>query len=233
MAASESIGRALAQAIAAGLDAVVATAVRVDGRPPSRPGAKVLVVEGRLTAGTLGCSEFDSAAVEAARAVSAGGGPVMRTFRHDLGSIDVFLEPVELPPRLVIGGESPVGEALAELAETAGFEVDPEAVEDRGGEVYAVHVDHDDPGVAAFLEPLLRRRPAPRFIGVVGSRRHTGHHLDALARRGFTPDQLARINSPVGLDLGAQTPAEIAVSILAGLIAVRRGAEVRWLDPPR
>jgi xanthine dehydrogenase accessory factor len=68
----------------------------------------------------------------------------------------------------------------------------------------------------------------PRFIGLVGSRRHTGHHLEALRAKGVAEDVIARIQSPVGLDLGARAPEEIALSILAGLVAVRRGGSAGW-----
>src|ERR1700687_4514320 len=77
------------------------------------------------------------------------------------------------------------------------------------------------------LEVLLPRNP--RFIGLVGSRRHTGHHLEALRAKGVDDAVIARIQSPVGLDIGALTPAEIALSILAGLIAKRRDRQGGWL----
>jgi len=76
------------------------------------------------------------------------------------------------------------------------------------------------------LETLL---PAePRFIGLVGSRRHTGHHLEALRAKGVPEEVIARIQSPVGLDLGAVTPSEIALSILAGIVVVRRRGSGGW-----
>jgi xanthine/CO dehydrogenase XdhC/CoxF family maturation factor len=78
------------------------------------------------------------------------------------------------------------------------------------------------------LEVLLPR--SPRFIGLVGSRRHTGHHLDALRAKGVDESVIARIQSPVGLDIGALTPNEIALSILAGLIAKRRDRQAGWLQ---
>ena len=68
----------------------------------------------------------------------------------------------------------------------------------------------------------------PRFIGLVGSHRHTGHHLEALRAKGVPEDVISRIQSPVGLDLGATTASEIALSILAGLVAVRRGGRGGW-----
>jgi xanthine/CO dehydrogenase XdhC/CoxF family maturation factor len=67
----------------------------------------------------------------------------------------------------------------------------------------------------------------PRFLGLVGSRRHTGHHLEALRAKGVADDVVARIQSPVGLEIGAQTPGEIALSILAGLTAIRRAGRIR------
>ena len=62
----------------------------------------------------------------------------------------------------------------------------------------------------------------------MGSRRHTGHHLEELRRRGLPEEAVAAIQSPVGLDLGARGAPEIAVSILAGLLAVRNGAPGGW-----
>jgi xanthine dehydrogenase accessory factor len=95
------------------------------------------------------------------------------------------------------------------------------------GDIYAVHTDHDAQDLVEALETLLPRNP--RFIGLVGSRRHTGHHLDALLAKGVAPEDIARIQSPVGLDLGSLvTPQEIALSILAGLVAVRRGGQGGW-----
>ncbi|HEY8815123.1 MAG TPA: XdhC family protein, partial [Candidatus Dormibacteraeota bacterium] len=92
--------------------------------------------------------------------------------------------------------------------------------------VYAVHTDHDAPDLVQALEALLPKDP--RFIGLVGSRRHTGHHLESLRAKGVSEDVIARIQSPVGLDLGASTPGEIALSILAGVVAVRKGGRGGW-----
>ena len=92
-----------------------------------------------------------------------------------------------------------------------------------------VRADHfllDAPDLVDALEAVLPRNP--RFIGLVGSRRHTGHHLEALRAKGVGEDVIARIQSPVGLDIGARTAEEIALSILAGLVAVRRGGGAGW-----
>jgi xanthine dehydrogenase accessory factor len=92
----------------------------------------------------------------------------------------------------------------------------------------AVHTDHDAPGIAAQLAALLRGDT--RFVGVMGSARHTAPHLDALRQLGCSEEEIAGLRTPVGLDLGARTPAEIALSVLAGLLAARTGRTGGWLD---
>ena len=72
---------------------MLATAVRTDGAPPCRPGQKLLLGPGGPLAGTLGCSEFDASAVDETKELLAGGEPALRTFTHDLGSVEVYLEP--------------------------------------------------------------------------------------------------------------------------------------------
>jgi xanthine dehydrogenase accessory factor len=159
------------------------------------------------------------------------------------------VEPHAPAPTLVVFGATPVAKALLRWAPEVGFR--PVLVETRpqrliggdlppavtdlerldevlGPDVYAVHTDHDAPDLVRSLEVLLPRNP--RFIGLVGSRRHTGHHLEALRAKGVDEGVIARIQSPVGLDIGALTPNEIALSILAGLIAKRRDRPGGWLQ---
>jgi xanthine dehydrogenase accessory factor len=244
-----SLEEELAARLARGEEVVLATVIRLDGEPPSRSGAKLLLSRDATLAGTLGCSEFDAAAMEDASRIADSGAPQLRTYRHDLGSIEVYLEPHAPAPTLVIFGATPVAGNLLRLAPELGFR--PVLVETRphrlaggdwpgaltelhqldgelGADIYAVHTDHDAPDLVQSLEALLTRNP--RFIGLVGSRRHTGHHLDALRAKGVPDEVIARIQSPVGLDLGAATPAEIALSILAGLVATRRGRNGGWLQ---
>jgi len=242
-----SLEEELAARLARGEEVVVATVIRLDGEPPSRTGAKLLLSRRAALAGTLGCSEFDAAALEDAGGIAEAGAPQLRTYRHDLGSIEVYLEPHAPAPTLVVFAATPVAAALLRWAPDVGFK--PVFVETRserltgadwptavteldrlgnalGSEVFAVHTDHDAPDLVQALEALLPKNP--RFIGLVGSRRHTGHHLEALRAKGVGEDVIARIQSPVGLDLGAVTPAEIALSILAGMVAVRRHGGGGW-----
>ncbi len=242
-----SVEEELASRIARGEEVLLVTVIRLDGEPPSQPGAKLLLSRTATLAGTLGCSEFDSAALADAPGVAEAGAPTLRTYRHELGSIEAYIEPHAAAPTLVIFGATPVARSLLRLASEVGFravlvETRPERLagaewptaigsltelrEALGSEVYAVHTDHDAPDLVQALEALLPRNP--RFIGLVGSRRHTGHHLEALRAKGVADEVIARIQSPVGLDLGASTPGEIALSILAGVVAVRKGGRGGW-----
>jgi molybdenum cofactor synthesis domain-containing protein len=234
---------------AGGEPVVLATAVGVHGDPPCRVGQKVLLGPESSLAGTLGCAEFDAAALADVAAALAGGEPATHTYHHDLGSVDVFVEPFAAPATLLLFSATPVALSLARMAREVGFE--PVLVEPRPERVRPEHraaarvatsaadariddrtavvfTDHDAPGVAEQVARLLDS-PA-RFVGVMGSRRHVGPHVERLRQQGFDDERLARVRSPVGLDLGARTAEEIALSILAGLVADRRGASGGWLD---
>jgi xanthine/CO dehydrogenase XdhC/CoxF family maturation factor len=239
-----------ARRVEEGEEVVLATAVRTDGAPPCRPGQKLLLGPDGPLAGTLGCSEFDASAVDETKELLTAGEPALRTFTHELGSVEVYLEPLRPRPRLVVLGATPVAEHLlrggAELGyatvlvesraeritpahrAAAGRVVASVAQVALGSTVDAVHTDHDAPDIVAELAPLLQA--GVHFVGVMGSARHTAPHLEALRGAGCSDDELARLRTPVGLDLGARTPAEIALSILAGLLAARTGRTGGWLD---
>jgi xanthine dehydrogenase accessory factor len=226
----------LAQRVGRGEEVVLATVIKLDGAPPSQTGAKLLMSRSMALAGTLGCSEFDSAALEDADPIATSGAPQLRTYRHDLGSIDVYLEPYAASPALVVFANTPVGRALARWAPEVGFRavlVDSarDLPEHLADELYVVHTNHDAPDLVEALQAVLPR--SPRFVGLVGSRRHTGHHLDALRAKGVPEEVITRIQSPVGLDIGARSAEEIALSILAGLVAVRRGGTGGWKEAVR
>ncbi|HET6311855.1 MAG TPA: XdhC/CoxI family protein [Candidatus Nitrosotalea sp.] len=241
-----SLEEDLARRVARGEEVVLATVIKLDGKPPSHPGAKILLSRTATLAGTLGCSEFDSAALADAGRIADAGAPELRTYSHDLGSIEVYLEPYPAAPTLVVFAATPVAASLLRWAPDLGFRILlVETRQDRlknarwppaitsladlpgalGPDVYVVHTDHDAEDLVQALEAVLPKEP--RFIGLVGSRRHTGHHLEALRAKGVAEEVIARIQSPVGLDIGAQTPGEIALSILAGITAIRREARIK------
>jgi molybdenum cofactor synthesis domain-containing protein len=250
---AHELSEELAKRRGRGEDVVVATAIRVHGSPPCMPGQKILVgPEGPLS-GTLGCAEFDSGAVADAPAVLAEGRPSVRTYQHELGSVEVYLEPHRRAPTFLVLGATPVAAWLLRWANDLGYDTflvesrtervtdehralagavaaSPEEVPLQG-DLDAVHTDHDAPDVAEHLAALLKA--GARFVGVMGSSRHAGPHLEALRAMGFSDEDVARVRTPVGLDLGARTPQEIALSILAGLLAARNQRSGGWLDRPR
>lgn len=172
--------------------------------------------------------------------------------REESGTIEVsghrlFVETLAPPPRLLLFGAGPVAEALCDLAAAAGFVVEvgdprpafanaerfpaaavvrcgwpedllPEAViDERAYVVSLLHEHRFEEG----LFPGVLRSPA-RYIGALGSRRTHAARVERLRAAGFGDDEVTRIHGPVGLDIGAVTPVELAVAILAEMIAVRR-----------
>ena len=131
------------------------------------------------------------------------------------GAFDVFLEPWLPPPRMVVAGDAPVARALADVATAAGYDVAAGA-EPRVGDAAVVVASHGR-GEEPVLEAALRA-DVP-YVALVASRRRG----EAVRAALDVPEEVrARVHVPAGLDLGARTPAEIAVSILAELIAERR-----------
>jgi len=141
--------------------------------------------------------------------------------------------------RLVAVFDSPVARELAHIAGHLGYEVVvlepdrsrvgplPQVTDVASAGLDAttdvVVTDHDRPELGEVLAQVLRG--APRWIGVMGSPRHTGPHVAALRERGFDDEAIARVHRPIGLNIGSQSPAEIAVATLAGLLADRNGRD--------
>jgi xanthine dehydrogenase accessory factor len=165
------------------------------------------------------------------------------------GSLDIFVEPILATPTLFLFGGGHVSLAVSKIASQAGFEVVvtddreafahpsrfPEATETHVGpwaelfnelEIretsYVVLVTRGHKG---DLECLRRALTTPaHYIGMIGSRRKFIEISHVLEDEGVSPEALGRVYSPIGLDIGALTPEEIAVSIVAEMIAVRRNA---------
>ena len=224
-------------------------AVEVEGSPPCRVGNAMQIVPGGEVHGTLGCAEFDEAAVRDAAEIAAGGEPTTRRYHHDHGDVVVFFDPPPRRSRLVVVSATDVARELRRHAERLGDEtvlVEPRserlAPDERAsavssiaaagvdGETDVVFTDHDAEGIADLLAEVLRS--TARFVGVMGSRRHVGPYVEALRAMGFSDDDLARIRSPLGLDLGGRRSEEIALSIAAAVVAARHGRGGGWLDRP-
>jgi len=164
------------------------------------------------------------------------------------GTMDVFVEPVIPRPQLVVCGSSPVAVAIADLGRRIGFDLTicappveqgAFAEADRRIESYDlpqdagrnrfIVVSTQGRGDEAALQAALAADSD--YIAFVGSRRKADALKAALAAQGADPTRLARLKAPAGLDLGAITPEEIALSILAEIVAQRRSRHPRGTAP--
>lgn len=91
-----------------------------------------------------------------------------------------------------------------------------------------VVTDHHRDDIGPVMAPLVRA--APRWIGIMGSPRHSGPHREALAAEGVEAELIETVRRPIGLDIGSKQPAEIALSTLAGLLADRNGRDGGFFD---
>ncbi|RJO60493.1 MAG: xanthine dehydrogenase [Dehalococcoidia bacterium] len=166
------------------------------------------------------------------------------------GDTEVFIEPITAAPSLFVFGGGHIAVPLVKMAAIAGFKItviderpDFASVErfpDAAGVLvldipsayarlnvdkcsYIVIVTHGHKGDEAALEGALKT-PA-RYIGMIGSKEKNKAVFSHLLARGFTQDNLTRAHAPIGIRIRAQTPEEIAVSILAEMIAVKRSAD--------
>jgi xanthine dehydrogenase accessory factor len=138
------------------------------------------------------------------------------------GAVEIFLEPRVPAPRMLVVGDSPVAEALADLGRPLGFDVvlvAGEEAEPAAGDAAVVVASHgrgEEPALTAAL------RLGVPYVGLIASRiRGAG----VLASLEVTDEQRSRVHSPAGLDIGGRTAAEIALSVLAEIVADRRARE--------
>jgi xanthine dehydrogenase accessory factor len=137
------------------------------------------------------------------------------------GSVEIFLEPRVPAPRMLVVGDSPVAEALVDLGIPLGFAVElvggenAQPASDDAALVVASHGRGEEPALTAAL------RLGVPYVGLIASRIRGAAVLASLE---VTDEQRSRVHSPAGLDIGGRTAAEIALSVLAELVAERRAA---------
>ena len=138
------------------------------------------------------------------------------------GAIEVFLEPVVPAPRVLVVGETPIAGALLRLGSELGWNVvavEGEHLELRPADLALVVAAHGRDELQTLRRGL---ESGVAYVGLVASRRRGDGVLAELRSDGVTDDLLARIDVPAGLDIGARTPSEVALSILASIVAVHR-----------
>jgi xanthine dehydrogenase accessory factor len=172
------------------------------------------------------------------------------------GQMEVFIEPVDASPELFVFGAGHVGYFVARMAHEVGFRV--HVIDDRekfaSSERFGPDIDVVVEDIPAWL--ASRRLPATayavivtrghrhdldalraltanplRYLGLIGSKAKVRRIFDALLEEGTVPERLQSVYAPIGLDIGAITPQEIAVSIVAELVAVKHGKIAKAGDP--
>jgi xanthine dehydrogenase accessory factor len=238
----------------------LATVVRCEAPTSAKPGAKVLVrADGRVHGWVGGACAEPVVVREALLALRDGRPRLLGLYGeggrtpgrteglleygmtcHSGGTLEIYVEPYLPKPQLVLVGHGPVVETLATLGRAADFTVVSLAddalpaqldLTTRAAVVVATHADTDEDALARVLESDAG------YVSLVASRRRAAVILERLKQRGAAPERLSRLKAPAGLDIGAVTPEEIAVSILAEIIQHRRsdktvGAETESAPAP-
>jgi xanthine dehydrogenase accessory factor len=139
------------------------------------------------------------------------------------GAIEVFLEPVLPAPRVLVVGETPIAGAVLRIGADLGLNVvavDGEVLDPRPGDLALVVAAHGRDELHTLRRGLESGLP---YVGLVASRKRGDGVLGELRGDGVPKELLDQIDVPAGIDIGARTPAEVALSILAKVVAVRRG----------
>jgi len=217
-------------------------------RPEARIGRRVWFARGELH-GSLGDASLDDAFVAAADRLLRTGQSKAQTARDREGTeVELFVDAYPAPPTLLIFGGVHVAIPLTKFAKILGYRVnviDPRGVfatEERFADAdqlfierpedylarnevnentYVVVLTHDPKFDEPVLKHVLNTRAS--YVGAIGSRKTNVDRMGRLEREGVSRELLARIHSPIGLDIGSQVPEEIALAILAEVVAARYG----------
>jgi xanthine dehydrogenase accessory factor len=149
------------------------------------------------------------------------------------GAIEVFLEPVLPEPRVLVVGDTPIAAAVRSLGPDLGLDVvavEGGAPEPAAGDLALVVASHGRDELHILRRGLETGVP---YVALVASRKRGAGVLADLRADGVPDEHLERIDVPAGIDIGAQSPGEVALSILASVVAVRRGKHTAAFDPAR
>src|SRR5215468_1432210 len=212
----------------------LATVVWRQGPSSGQLGSRAIITADGEVQGWIGGACAEPVVIRQARqAISDGetvpeGMTVVPIACQSEGALEVFIEPVQPAPRLVIVGRSPMAQTLADLADALGWRTalmdsrEFSAADADGRSMVVVATQgHGDEEV---MEQAVAARPA--YLGLVASQRRGAAVLGYLKDRGVPKDQLDRVRAPAGLNLGRTSHREIAVAILAELVQLRAAGEI-------
>ena len=222
----------------------LATVTRVVRPASTRRGDRALITrEGELEGWVGGACSEHVVAREALRALAAGEPRLVRIGPPEAGAdapddvvfaenhcasegtVEVLIEPCVPAPLLAVVGDAPAARILARLADDIGWRVTDEVAAEVDAVVVAGMGRGDEEALAAALDT------GAHYVGLVASERRARSVLAAMREAGVGDESLARVHSPAGLDLGASGQEEIAVAILAQLVAWRHAARATGYAP--
>ena len=237
-----------------GVPFVLATVVRAERPTSARPGAKAIVTgDGRFRGFVGGTCVKPAVRRESLRALADGAPRLLRISPDSPpegveaeegvleehmacvsgGALDIHLEPYLPSRRLLLAGSSPIVESLAALGEALGMEVrtaeTSEDLDSAAEGAFVVVAGHGE-GEWETLRAALTVGRA-RYAGLVASPRRAAAVRERLVGMGVSEADVGRLRSPAGLDIGAETPGEIALSILAQIVEERQGPELPEAAP--
>ena len=196
----------------------LATVVTVERPASARRGDHAIVSpEGTLTGWVGGACTETTVVREALAALADGEARLVRVQggRASEGTIELLVQPQLPPPLLAVLGDSPAARMLAQLARALGWRVEPELAPSADAVVVASMGQVDEDALEAALAS------GAGYVGLVASAKRGAAVLGELRERGVDDEALARVRCPAGLDLGPSTQEEIAVAVLAELVAWR------------
>jgi len=241
----EAVNRRAQELRAEGSPFVVATVVRARRPASVEPGTAGLVLEDGTIEGFIGgvCAQhsvrlYSLTAIENGaplllridpdgpeQAVSEEGAVTVRNTCLSGGAIEVFLEPVLPEPRVLVAGDSPIAAALRTIGSEVGLEVvAAQDVKDAvltpaPGDLALVVAAHGQDEIAILRAGL---EAGVRYVGLVASPKRGAAVIGELRAAGVADELLGRLETPAGIDIGARTPPEVALTIVARIVAVRR-----------
>ncbi len=230
------------------------TVVKATGNYAPALGHHALVWLDREPLGSLNLGNLEPPAFTEASQVLAQGRPQLLTYAD--GQVELFVEVQRRPPTLIIVGAGHIAQPLATLGKLINFEV--VVIDDRPQYANVERFPQADRVVAAPFRPTLRNWPIDadtyivlvtrghthdvesllevldspaRYIGMIGSRRRVRAVFDLLEQeQGIPREKFDRVYAPIGLDIGAESPAEIALCIIAEIIKIYRGGRAESLS---
>lgn len=249
--AALEIHREIVNLASKGESAVLATVISSQGMVPGKPGAKMLIRRDKSVLGSIGGDGVHLQVLEKAPEILRHAESKLLHFdlpdTERGGQMEVFMEPLLPPATLYLCGAGHISQSTAAMGKMLGFKVtvidprmefnnaerfpdaDSRLIDDYALAITKLNIGEEGYIVICTPGHILDEQclyfavgTKAKYIGMIGSKKKVKETKEQLIKKGILPEQLEKVHAPIGLEIGAETPAEIAVSILAEIIKVRR-----------